>query len=396
MHTLTALTPHLAFVDGLDDFLRRYWIVGAVSLAVTLLATPICRAIAMKYRIVDRPDDFLKPHGRPIPYLGGVGIFCGWCAGLLTGYFTLEMTNQTLAVLLAGTCIMLLGLFDDLRVMSAKVKLAGNIAVAGLLIYAGIGNDSIRVITDLADIHFRSPGEVAVMYLYSVPISAFIIVGACNAANLIDGMDGLCSGVLGIISVGFLVLAAHPVLVHPDAVHSVASEQRIVFSLAMLGAAIGFLPFNRNPATIFMGDAGSMLLGLNAAVLILLFANAGVMRWFVGALIIFGLPIADMALTLVRRWRNEKPLMLGDRSHFYDQLRDRGLSVRQVVGISYGVTILFVIFGCLVIFVRTMYALAIYFGLVVAVTIVISKLRMVSLERPPSGSTTKTTDRGAA
>jgi UDP-GlcNAc:undecaprenyl-phosphate GlcNAc-1-phosphate transferase len=209
-------------------------------------------------------------------------------------------------------------------------------------------------------------------------------------------MDGLCSGVLGIISVGFLVLATHMALTSPSQVNAVANEQRIVLSLAMFGAAVGFLPFNRSPATIFMGDAGSMLLGLNAAVLILLFATAGKMRWFVGALIVFGLPIADMALTLVRRWRNEKPLMMGDRSHFYDQLRDRGLSVRHVVAISYGVTILFVIFGCLVIFVRTMFAMAIYFGLMVVVTIVVGKLRMVSLERPSPGPKDRSADGDAA
>lgn len=371
-----------AAIDGIADLARRYWPIGVGSLAVTLVTTPICRAVAMKYRIVDKPDDFLKPHGKPIPYLGGVGIFCGWCTGVLIGYFSLEMTWQTLVMLAAGTFIMLLGLFDDLRFMPPKVKLAGNVLAAAVLIYAGIGNDSIRVITDLADIRFRTPGEIAVMYVYSIPISVFIIVGACNATNLIDGMDGLCTGVLGIISIGFLVLAAHPLVMHTSGIDAAASQQRIVLSLAMFGAAIGFLPFNRNPATIFMGDAGSMLLGLNAAVIILLFANAGVIRWFVGALIVFGLPIADMALTLVRRWRNEKPLMIGDRSHFYDQLRDRGFTVRQVVAITYGVTILFVIFGCLVIFVRTMYALPIYFGLVVGVTYIISKLRMVSLERP--------------
>lgn len=387
MIELAAVTTLASAVDRIGDLAQRYWPIGVGSLAVTLVTTPICRAVAMKYRIVDRPDDFLKPHGKPIPYLGGVGIFAGWCAGILIGYVTLGMTWQTLAVLAAGTFIMLLGLFDDLKFMPPKVKLAGNVVAAAVLIYAGIGNDSIRVITDLANIRFRTPGEIVVMYVYSVPISVFIIVGACNATNLIDGMDGLCSGVLGIISVGFLVLAAHPAITHSFTASTFATEQRIVLSLAMLGAAIGFLPFNRNPATIFMGDAGSMLLGLNAAVIILLFANAGVLRWFVGALIVFGLPIADMALTLVRRWRNAKPLMLGDRSHFYDQLRDRGFSVRQVVAITYGVTTLFVIFGCLVIFVRTMYALPIYFGLVVVVTLIIAKLRMVSLETPSDNPT---------
>ena len=101
-----------------------------------------------------------------------------------------------------------------------------------------------------------------------------------------------------------------------------------------------------------MGDAGSMLLGLNAAILILMFTEAGFFRWTMGALMVFGLPIADMLLTLARRWRNGRPLMEGDRSHFYDQLRDRGLSVRWVVAISYALTLAFVLVGISVIFLR--------------------------------------------
>jgi len=151
--------------------------------------------------------------------------------------------------------------------------------------------------------------------------------------------------------------------------------------LWLLGAAAGFLPFNRNPAKIFLGDAGSMLLGLNAAVLILLFSKAHLIRWMIGSLMVFGLPLVDMCLTLARRWRNGRPLMEGDRSHFYDQLRDRGLSVRQVVAISYLLTLAFVLVGVSVIFLRTRYAILVYIVAVMVVIAAVWKFNMVSIER---------------
>jgi UDP-GlcNAc:undecaprenyl-phosphate GlcNAc-1-phosphate transferase len=149
----------------------------------------------------------------------------------------------------------------------------------------------------------------------------------------------------------------------------------------MLCAALGFLPLNRNPAKVFLGDAGSMLLGLNVAVLILLFAELHLVRWMVGSLMVFGLPLADMYLTLARRWRNVRPLMQGDRSHFYDQLRDRGWSVRQVVAISYLLTLAFVLAGCSVIFIRTRFAILVYGFVVTAVIAAVWKFDMVSIER---------------
>lgn len=365
---------------NLGDLVAHYWPVGAGAFLVALIATPLCRSFALKRKIVDRPDDFLKPHKRPIPYLGGVAIFMGWGCGVLMGFLRFDMPPATLAYFVAGLAIMLIGLFDDLRVTRPRTKLLANIAVAVWLIYFGLGGDVVRVLTDLARLKLDSPLETAAVMIYSVPVAVFVIVGACNAANLLDGLDGLCGGVLGIISVGFLILAVHLALLYPPVGSD--DQQRIVLSLSMLGAAAGFLPYNRSPATIFMGDAGSMLLGLNAAMLILLFAEAGLVRWLIGALIVFGLPIADMLLTLVRRWRNAKPLMQGDRSHFYDQLIDRGLSVRQVVAISYGATIFFVAFGCMVIFIRTMIAILIYLLLMAAVVVVVGKLRMVALESP--------------
>ena len=374
----------------LGDILRAYWPVPLCALAVSLLATPLCRRYALKTGYVDRPDQFLKPHKRPIPYLGGVAIFLGWAAGIGLALLLFRhepdppqsapwMDPATMGgVLLAGLLIMVLGLCDDLRFLTPRMKLLGNIAVALVLIYFSIGNEIVRVFTARVGVSL----DDWLVLAYSIPMTVFIVVGACNATNLIDGVDGLCSGVLGIIAAGFLVLAAHMHLWggwHPYDVH------RVVLALAMLGAALGFLPFNRAPAKIFMGDAGSMLLGLNAAVLLLLFAKQHQIRWVMGSVMVFGLPLADMSLTLARRWRNQRPLMVGDRSHFYDQLLDRGMPVRKVVAISYVLAALYAAAGCCAaIWVRIRYAIPLCALVAVATVAAISAAKMVRLERPRS------------
>ncbi len=358
------------------------WGIALSAFGVAAVATPICRAVARRKRIVDRPDDFLKPHKKPIPYLGGVAIFLGWAVGILvaltTGGFPLRPTVLS-GVLICGLAIMGIGLFDDLRIMRPRVKLALNIAVGLVLLWLGIGRNVFGVIVQATALH-RDPSIHWLELAFSVPFGLFIIVGACNATNLIDGLDGLCSGVLGIISIGFFVLALVMAMMYPS--QPVAYE-RVVLSLAMLGASLGFLPYNRNPASIFMGDAGSMLLGMNAAVLMLMFSEPDLLRWMAGAIMVFGLPIADMLLTLLRRWRNARPLMIGDRSHFYDQLVDRGYSVRQVVMISYALAFAFAAIGVgTAVFVRTRYAILIYAVVFLAVIVAIWKYRMVELLPP--------------
>ena len=385
-------TPSLE-TTTVEMVLQSYWPVLLVAFIVSLILTPLCRRFALRQGIVDKPDEWLKPHGTPIPYLGGVAIFVGWLAGLICAWTRFAPASGEVAqvptgpvldhtlilgIMLAGTAIMLLGLCDDLRVMSPRVKLAGNIAVAILLLAFGLGDEIIVILTNR--VHVRiDEGEAWLKLLYSVPITVFIVVGACNATNLIDGLDGLCSGVIGIISIGFLILAIHLHVYNP---WNPGDSARVVVSLALLGGALGFLPFNRNPAKIFMGDAGSMLLGLNSAIILLLFAEDNRFRWMVASLIVFGLPIADMLLTLARRWRAQRPLMQGDRSHFYDQLIDRGLSVRKVVYISYILTAGFVLLGCLPTFMRMRHFTLVYVAAGACLAYAVHRLKMVRVDDP--------------
>src|SRR5262249_34957390 len=139
----------------------------------------------------------------------------------------------------------------------------------------------------------------------SAAATILILIGAGNATNLIDGLDGLCSGVTGIISFFFSVVAAHLAAVYVSANRD---PVRLVVAFALFGACLGFLWYNFNPAQVFMGDAGSLLLGFNAAVLILLFAEKGILRWFLGACMVFSLPVFDTALAITRRWLNGRPI----------------------------------------------------------------------------------------
>ncbi|HRX86667.1 MAG TPA: MraY family glycosyltransferase [Phycisphaerae bacterium] len=377
---------------GLSEMARAYWPVLAMSFCTALLATPLCRALALKRNIVDRPDDWLKPHHKPIPYLGGVAIFLGWLGGILLGVWYLAHLQpagrpapigwgdaRVWGLIAAGAITTAVGLFDDLRMASPRVKLVGNVVAALVLVACGIGADLLTPVLSLMRVQLPA-GDSWIVWAYSIPLTTAIVVGACNATNLLDGMDGLCSGVLGVISLGFLILAVH---LHTHSGWLAGDPWRVVLALAMMGAALGFLPYNRNPATIFMGDAGSMLLGLNAAVLILMFAEARALKWCMGAVVVMGLPLADMVLAMARRWRAQRPIMLGDRSHFYDQLRDRGWSVRRVVLVSYIVAGVFALCGCLApIYLRTLTVVPFFLALLVATLVVIKKFRLVRVDGP--------------
>lgn len=387
--------PGLGSKVGLAEIWTAYWPVLVASLGVALLATPLCRAFAIRRNIVDRPDDWLKPHHKPIPYLGGVAIFLGWLAGILLGVWYLGRLapadgHSPLAfgdvrlwgVVLAGAVTMAVGLFDDLRMASPRAKLVGNLAAALILVASGVGADLLSPVLSLMHIKL-GPDERWILWAYSAPITIALVMATCNATNLLDGMDGLCSGVLGVIALGFLVLAVH---LHTHSEWLAGDSRRVILALAMMGAALGFLPYNRNPATIFMGDAGSMLLGFNAAVLVLMFAEARAIKWCLGAIVVMGLPLADMLLAMARRWRAQRPIMQGDRSHFYDQLRDRGLSVKRVVAISYVLAGVFALVGCLApILLRTLVAVPFFLALGAATLLAIKKFRLVRVDSPKQG-----------
>jgi UDP-GlcNAc:undecaprenyl-phosphate GlcNAc-1-phosphate transferase len=385
------------------EVLRGRWWVFLVAFVVSLVATPILRAIAYRLRIVDRPDDFLKPHVRPVAYLGGAAMCIGLLAGLggcvvvmpglaahwshltrcLVGCrFGSLPTNplwSTFGIALSGVVITVVGLLDDLITIRPRQKVAGQELAAGLLLIGGVGDRMATVFFRL----LRLPAPDWLLVPLSVVMCLIAVIAACNATNLLDGLDGLCGGVTGIIALGFLALAVWLAIWgrFPG-----TDELRVGLCLAMAGAVFGFLPYNIPPASIFMGDAGSMLLGFFVATMMALFCQEGNARWFVASLAVFALPILDTALAVVRRIIGGRSIFAGDRSHLYDQLVDRGMTVKQVVALFYLVAVGAAGVGvCLAIWVRGRHAVAVYALLLVVVWGVFWKLRMVKPDEEQPG-----------
>ena len=402
---------HTAF-----EVLADKWWIGLLSLAVGLIATPIVRAIAYRRKIVDKPDDLLKPHGRPVAYLGGLAMFVGLLAGL-AGYL-LVMPNlagcwrqlteamfslhwrgsgamppavpplvdnplwQLLAIAVACSLITIIGLVDDLRVLKPRQKIYGQLAAAGILLIGGIADrTSITILGPVFEWTGGHPGEWLVLSASAV-MCVVIVIGACNATNLLDGMDGLCGGVTAIIALGFLALAIWLAVWN----NAPADGIRVCLCLSMAGAVLGFLPYNLPPASIFMGDAGSMLLGFFVAMMMCLFCVEGTARWLVASAVVFSLPILDTGLAVVRRLLAHQSIFAGDRGHLYDQLQDRGMTIKQVVGLFYILSSAAAIIGVTVsILLRLREALPIYLVLLVMVVLIFLLLGMMT--PPPTGQT---------
>jgi len=222
--------------------------------------------------------------------------------------------------------------------------------------------------------------------------AVFIIIATCNATNLLDGLDGLCSGVTGVMSLGYLLLAvflALNVRVAGSDGGSPIDPTRITLSLALLGAVMGFLPFNFNPASIFMGDTGSMFLGYICGVMILLFGQSGItIKWVLAAIIIFGLPMLDTFLAIVRRKLNGKPIFSPDSNHFHHFLIKRGFTVKKAVLISYGIAAVFVSFALMIVVTPTRLAIGIYFVLFGWIIVAAFKMGMIFQQKPVVANTT--------
>ena len=351
-----------------------------VALAIALGATPLAAALARRLDIMDHPDQLLKPHARPTPYLGGLAIALAWmaaaCLALLlppgaAGPPARHLAAVMLPILGGGLALVLLGMLDDAGDLPPRIRLAiSGLVVVLMMLGTGAGLHLPRAIADL----FGAGGWPTWLGpALALPLGVFIVLGACNSSNLIDGLDGLCAGVAGVMGVAYTLLAALALTDAGAAADPPASfigrpETLAVLPLALglAGAAFGFLYHNFNPARVFMGDAGSLLIGYVCGVCILLLAQTGELRWVVGGVIAFGLPIFDTALALYRRWRSGKPIFAGDRSHFYDQLVQRGFSVRATALICYAVAALYGALGLAVAWMSAAGAAAYFLAVVAA------------------------------
>lgn len=311
-----------------------YLTLFLTALISALLLTPAVRRQAIRWGVVDKPDGVRRIHQRPTPRLGGVAIFLAFVialgvAALLPASFGIDSHTywHDAALLLApATLIFLSGVYDDVRHSSVAFKLGVQTVAAAMLYFQGYG------------IHaFSLPlgGSWEVPAVLSFPLTWLWLVGITNAFNLIDGIDGLAAGASGFALLSIFVLS-----------WTQGRQGICLIAAATIGAVVGFLHFNFHPASIFMGDSGSLLLGFLAAALSLTGSNKGSTVVAIAIpLVSFGLPVMEVGLSVARRFLGGRRLMLADRAHIHHKLLERGLSQRQTAILLYAICAGFSLFG---------------------------------------------------
>ena len=287
-----------------------------VALVISFLSTPIVKSFAYKLGAIDVPKDERRMHKVPIPRMGGLAIFLGFIISVL---LFVEVDDQMKGILLGSVIIVVTGIIDDITPLRASLKFVIQILAALIPVYYGVQ------ITCISNPNLFSDNPYWNFGWLSIPITVIWIVGLTNAVNLIDGLDGLA---IGVSSISALTMLAIAILV--------AEPQVAVIMAALVGACIGFMPYNMNPAKIFMGDTGSTFLGYILACITIqgLFKFYAVIS-FVVPFLILGLPIFDTMFAIIRRISHGQNPMAPDRSHVHHRLIDMGLNQKQAVAVLY-------------------------------------------------------------
>ncbi len=297
------------------------WLLGCViALALAAVLTPIVRAIAERIGALDRPED-RRVHQKPTATAGGLAIFVAfWVAVAVVGGLANHTTTGILlgSIFLAGLC-----LIDDIYRLSPAPRFVGHIVVAMIAWQWGVHVEGVT-----NPLVLFGGSDYLALGLWSAPLTVVWIVFMINAINWIDGLDGLAAGVSALAAGTLAVMAM-----------SVGMSQVGILGAALAGACLGFLPYNFNPASIFMGDTGAMFLGYLLACLSVTgaFKSTAILAVFVPILVL-GIPIYDTLSTTLGRIKNGKPIYNADRSHLHHRLLARGFSQTQTVLLIYGLT----------------------------------------------------------
>ena len=297
----------------------RLLLTIAVAFAVSIAMTPIVKAFAQRVGAMDVPGEARRVHDHPIPRMGGLAIFLGF---IISVVLFADVTKQVQGILIGAVIIVATGAVDDIISLRYWIKLLAQIAAAVVAVVHGV------VIDILMNPNIFSQNPSLILGVLGVPITVIWIVGITNSVNLIDGLDGLACGVSTISSITMLVVAM------------MVSEGNVALILAALaGACIGFIPYNLNPAKIFMGDTGALLLGyVLATVSVLGMFKFYAIVTFVVPILALALPLFDTLFAIIRRLlRGQNPLT-PDRGHLHHRLIDMGLSQKQAVAVLYSLS----------------------------------------------------------
>jgi UDP-GlcNAc:undecaprenyl-phosphate GlcNAc-1-phosphate transferase len=324
-------------------------LAGALAALLAHQLTPVAVRIALQYGLVDRPDGKLKRQSAPVAYLGGAAVYLAF---VITLGLTYEFSREVLALLLAGTMVVLLGLVDDIGAISPRAKFLGQALAVLLLMKAGI----------LLEI-------VWLPWYVSWPLTFVWLIGVTNAVNLVDIMDGLAAGLSLIAALALLAVA----LINGN--HQIA-----ILTATLAGALAGFLRHNVQPARIYLGDTGSLFIGLNLGALAMIGRyteqnNLGILV----PVVILGVPIFDTLFVMYVRRRRGVSMFLGSPDHFALRLRRWRLTVPQTVALSWAVAALLGVAGVAVMLLDARGALTVLAALAAAVAAAALWLRRIDM-----------------
>lgn len=305
-----------------------YGILLVISFFVCYFTEPLAIKFAVKKGIIDNPkQDDRRVHKKPTPRAGGIAIIASIMFSLLLYYIAsifidnLKVDNRFFGYIIGALIIGAMGLIDDIKNLKAMQKFLMQIVAATIVYIFGISIIGVKIpfiYKNLIDFG-----------IFAYPVTVIWVLAITNAVNLIDGLDGLAAGISSISAISLLTIFAI----------TGAPIEVVVITIALVGATLGFLPYNFNPAKTFMGDVGSNFLGFTLAVVSIMgMAKGYTVLAIVAPIIILGIPIFDMVFAIVRRlWRGQS-VMTADKDHVHHRLLRRGLSQKQTVLILYGFT----------------------------------------------------------
>lgn len=298
-----------------------FYLTLAICFFASILLTPVVKKLAFLIGATDKPNQ-RKVHSRIMPRLGGLAIFLSFLIGtLISKPSNLMYGEYHLSIVIGSSIIILTGIFDDVKEISPKLKLLGQIAAAAVVvIYGGLKVEFINL---------PFGGIIDFGYL-SIPITMIWIIGITNAINLIDGLDGLAGGVS---SIALFSIAGMSMIM--------GNQYVTIMALIVAASTIGFLFYNFHPAKIFMGDTGALFLGYIIAVMSLLGYKNITFISLIIPVIILGVPISDTFFAIIRRLVNKQPLSAPDKSHLHHCLLKIGFTHRQTVLLIYAMAALF-------------------------------------------------------
>ena len=350
-----------------------YACLFVVALVVSLLMTPVASRIAWKVGAIDYPDP-RRINRKPIPRMGGIAVFSGICAMLFVRYLGFHYLGWPMVFTpsphlgqvdypllgVAFVVIFATGIIDDVHSLTPRKKLLGQLIAATLAVMSGL------VIGDVVN-PFETAGYLNVGWL-TYPVTIVYLVAYVNIFNLIDGLDGLASGIAFIASITLFVL-------------SILRGQIDAASLAiaLAGSTLGFLRYNFHPASIFLGDSGSLLLGFTLATVSLLsVTRISSLTTIMVPLVVAGIPIIDTLSAIVRRSRAHVSVGQADRGHIHHRLLDEGFDQRQTVLVIYAWTALLSVGAIILTQLAPIPRLILFAALVVASGIFAARLRLFS------------------